>query len=178
MLCECQGAMQVLSPTTWWNQIASNFWKGEIVILNNFQSQFMWRQRLWPGSWQIMFYSVHKKLVQLPEGTTCPEIVHPDQGQRAATLQVGCKQGVDWKPFQRSWQNFNCVITRILAKRRSGRNCHLSLGILWRLIPWLRHLWWMKEDNSVSHRTFLLLTGGAGYRWGKLTPVHLEFIYN
>lgn len=107
-----------------------------------------------------------------------PGLVYTQQGQGAVTSQVERKQKVDWKPFQRPWQNFSCEITRILAKMESDGNCHISLDTLWRLIPWLGRLWWMKENNSVSHWTRLLFTGGAGYQWGKLTPVPLEFIYN
>lgn len=80
----------------------------------------------------------------------CPRIVYTEQGQRAAVFQVDRKQGTDRKPFQRSWQNFSCAITRILAKIGSDGNRHISLDILWRLIPWLGRLWWTKENISES----------------------------
>lgn len=57
----------------------------------------------------------------------CPGIVYTEQGQRATIFQVDREQEVYWRPLQRSWQNFSCEITRILAKIGSDGNCHISL---------------------------------------------------
>lgn len=65
----------------------------------------------------------------------CPGIVYTEQGQRAAIFQVDRKQEVYRRPFQRSWQNFSCEITRILAKISSDGNCHMSLGYLVEINP-------------------------------------------
>lgn len=65
----------------------------------------------------------------------CPGIVYTEQGQRAAIFQVDRKQEVYWRPFQRSWQNFSCEITRILAKISGDGNCHMSLGYLMEINP-------------------------------------------
>lgn len=65
-----------------------------------------------------------------------PGIVYTEQGQRAAIFQVDRKQEVYWRPFQRSWQDFSCEITKNLAKMRSDGNCHKSLGYLVEIIPW------------------------------------------
>lgn len=86
----------------------------------------------------------------------CPGIVYTVQGQRAAIFQVDRKQEVYWRPFQRTWPNFSCEITRIPAKIGSDGNCQMSLDLLWRLIPWLCSLWWMKENNSESLNTLAL----------------------
>lgn len=57
----------------------------------------------------------------------CAGIGYTEQGQRAAIFQVDREQEVCWRPLQKSWQNFNCEITKILAKIESGVNCHMSL---------------------------------------------------
>lgn len=108
-----------------------------------------------------------------------PGIVYTEQGQRAAVFQADRKQEVYWRPFQRSWQTFSCEITRILAKMRSDGNCHMSLGYLVEINPLAGQFsdqW--TQIIRVSHWTPLLLTGRPGYQWGKLTSVHIEFIYN
>ena len=58
---------------------------------------------------------------------TCPGIGYTEQGQRAAIFQVDREQEVYWRPFQKSWQNFSCEITKFLARIGSDVSCYMSL---------------------------------------------------